>query len=351
MVAVTADNLGAILTAHSLAARNPATRKEGKHELSLFAATCRPLFGACAPAAPLAVGYVEGDYVLLAPIEVAQVETVAVQTRRPCGARHADGDAGKRRRQDRRRAGRSGARAGRRRSLRTCKIGKRPEEIAVLKAQVDIGARRRPPTPERSADRASRPVQARHRHAGRLRHGLRHAGDRQCAGRPGGGQSRRRRPAGARRDDQGRREPGQAGAGGARAGAMAAVQARAGGALARPRRRRHPQSRRHRRAVRAGHLDAAGRRGEAQASTCRRARSRPVKVGTLLGVHCDGCGPDADGARQLCLARPGVHAAGDLFAREPAEAGLPRRGAAGGAMPARCSPGRSSTSIWRMAAR
>ena len=25
------------------------------------------LFGACAPAAPLAVGYVEGDYVLLAP--------------------------------------------------------------------------------------------------------------------------------------------------------------------------------------------------------------------------------------------------------------------------------------------
>ncbi|TIW33826.1 MAG: HlyD family efflux transporter periplasmic adaptor subunit [Mesorhizobium sp.] len=37
------------------------------------------LFGACAPAAPLAVGYVEGDYVLLAPIEVAQVETVAVK--------------------------------------------------------------------------------------------------------------------------------------------------------------------------------------------------------------------------------------------------------------------------------
>ncbi|TIR28056.1 MAG: HlyD family secretion protein, partial [Mesorhizobium sp.] len=33
------------------------------------------LFSACAPAPPLAVGYVEGDYVLLAPIEVAQVET------------------------------------------------------------------------------------------------------------------------------------------------------------------------------------------------------------------------------------------------------------------------------------
>ena len=37
------------------------------------------LFSACAPAAPLAVGYVEGDYVLLAPIEVAKVETVAVR--------------------------------------------------------------------------------------------------------------------------------------------------------------------------------------------------------------------------------------------------------------------------------
>ncbi|MER9799159.1 HlyD family secretion protein, partial [Mesorhizobium sp. M0142] len=37
------------------------------------------LFSACAPAAPLAVGYVEGDYVLLAPIEVAQVETIAVK--------------------------------------------------------------------------------------------------------------------------------------------------------------------------------------------------------------------------------------------------------------------------------
>ncbi|TIX76833.1 MAG: HlyD family secretion protein, partial [Mesorhizobium sp.] len=37
------------------------------------------LFSACAPAAPLAVGYVEGDYVLLAPIEVAQVETISVK--------------------------------------------------------------------------------------------------------------------------------------------------------------------------------------------------------------------------------------------------------------------------------
>ncbi|CAM5518024.1 HlyD family secretion protein [Aquamicrobium terrae] len=32
------------------------------------------LVSACAPAAPLAVGYVEGEFVLLAPIEVATVE-------------------------------------------------------------------------------------------------------------------------------------------------------------------------------------------------------------------------------------------------------------------------------------
>jgi HlyD family secretion protein len=37
------------------------------------------LFSACGPAAPLAVGYVEGEFVLLAPIEVAQVETVSVR--------------------------------------------------------------------------------------------------------------------------------------------------------------------------------------------------------------------------------------------------------------------------------
>lgn len=37
------------------------------------------LFSACASAAPLAVGYVEGEFVLLAPIDVAKVETVAVR--------------------------------------------------------------------------------------------------------------------------------------------------------------------------------------------------------------------------------------------------------------------------------
>ena len=37
------------------------------------------LFSACAPAAPLAVGYVEGEYVLLAPLDTAQITDVAVR--------------------------------------------------------------------------------------------------------------------------------------------------------------------------------------------------------------------------------------------------------------------------------
>lgn len=37
------------------------------------------LFGSCAPSPGLAVGYVEGEYVLITPIESAQIETVDVQ--------------------------------------------------------------------------------------------------------------------------------------------------------------------------------------------------------------------------------------------------------------------------------
>lgn len=93
------------------------------------------LFTACAAPAPLAVGYVEGDYVLLAPIEVAQVETVSV------------------RRGDRVQAGRpivslesgdariavtqaEAALAQARAELADLKVGKRPEEIAALEATV-----------------------------------------------------------------------------------------------------------------------------------------------------------------------------------------------------------------------
>lgn len=37
------------------------------------------LFAACGPAEPLAVGYVEGEYVLLAPLDVAQITSVEVR--------------------------------------------------------------------------------------------------------------------------------------------------------------------------------------------------------------------------------------------------------------------------------
>lgn len=93
------------------------------------------LFSACAGPAPLAVGYVEGDYVQLSPIEVAQVETISV------------------RRGDRVEAGKpvvtlessdakiavsqaEAALAQAKAQLADLKIGKRPDEIAALEASV-----------------------------------------------------------------------------------------------------------------------------------------------------------------------------------------------------------------------
>jgi len=111
------------------------------------------LFGACAPAAPLAVGYVEGDYVLLAPIEVAQVETVAVKrgdrvvadtpvvTLESADAKIAVAQA-------------EAALAQAQAQLADLQVGKRPEEIAVLKAEVDM-ARAQATDAKRRYDRAA----------------------------------------------------------------------------------------------------------------------------------------------------------------------------------------------------
>lgn len=111
------------------------------------------LFSACAPAAPLAVGYVEGDYVLLAPIEVAQVETVAVRrgdrvmpgatvvTLESADARIAVAQA---------EASLAQAQA----QLADLQVGKRPEEIAALKAQVDM-AKAQADDAKRKYDRAA----------------------------------------------------------------------------------------------------------------------------------------------------------------------------------------------------
>ncbi|MGI6854051.1 HlyD family secretion protein [Mesorhizobium sp. 1B3] len=91
------------------------------------------LFSACGPGAPLAVGYVEGDFVLLAPIDIAQVRTVSVRRgeRVEAGAPIAtlemtDATIAV--------AQAEAALAQARAQLADLKVGKRPEEIAVLEA-------------------------------------------------------------------------------------------------------------------------------------------------------------------------------------------------------------------------
>lgn len=93
------------------------------------------MLSACAPAAPLAVGYVEGEYVLLAPIEVATVEQVPVRRgdRVEAGgvlAELEDSDATIAVAQA------EAALAQARAQLADLQIGKRPEEIDVLAAIV-----------------------------------------------------------------------------------------------------------------------------------------------------------------------------------------------------------------------
>jgi HlyD family secretion protein len=93
------------------------------------------LLSACASPATLAVGYVEGDYVLLAPIEVAQVKEVTVKrgdrvepgkpvvTLESADAEIAVAQA-------------EAALAQAQAQLANLQVGKRPEEVAVLQAAV-----------------------------------------------------------------------------------------------------------------------------------------------------------------------------------------------------------------------
>jgi HlyD family secretion protein len=93
------------------------------------------LFSSCAAISPLAVGYVEGDYVLLAPIEVAQVQSLAVrrgdhvQAGQTIGMLEiADAEIAV--------AQAEAALAQAEAQLADLRLGKRPEEIAVLEAAV-----------------------------------------------------------------------------------------------------------------------------------------------------------------------------------------------------------------------
>ena len=111
------------------------------------------LFGACAPAAPLAVGYVEGEYVLMAPIEVAQVATVNVKR----GDRVTPGEPVATLEDDDARIAVAQAQAALAQAeaqLADLKVGKRPEEIDVLKAAVDM-AKAQAGDAKRKYDRAS----------------------------------------------------------------------------------------------------------------------------------------------------------------------------------------------------
>lgn len=93
------------------------------------------LLSSCPAQEPLAVGYVEGDYVRLAPIEVAQVQSITVRR----GDKVAAGqEIGMLENTDARIAvaQAEAALAQANAQLADLRIGKRPEEIAVLEAAV-----------------------------------------------------------------------------------------------------------------------------------------------------------------------------------------------------------------------
>ena len=159
---------------------------------------------------------------------------------------------------------------------------------------------------------------------------------------PGGGQSGGRQAAGAAGGDQGGREPGEAG--------RKPRSNRPSGGCPSARSRR-PSAGRIDDVIR-NPGDVAGPSAPvismlpdgAVKLSALRAGSRPSPRSTV-GKHAQSAlrrlPGRAGGARQLCLARPGIHAAGDLLAGDAAEAGLPGRGAGRKAKPRRCSRGRS----------
>jgi HlyD family secretion protein len=111
------------------------------------------LFSACAAPAPLAVGYVEGEYALLAPVEVAEVKNVSVRRGDHVAvgetlAALEDSDAKIAVAQAQAALAEADA------QLANLQIGKRPEEIAVLKAAVDM-ARAQQADAQRKVDRLS----------------------------------------------------------------------------------------------------------------------------------------------------------------------------------------------------
>ncbi|MCB1372245.1 MAG: HlyD family efflux transporter periplasmic adaptor subunit [Rhodobacteraceae bacterium] len=109
------------------------------------------LFGACAGDAPLAVGYVEGEYVHLAPVTSAELTEVAVRA----GDRVAAGQLVARQESTDAAIALAEAEAARGQAeaeLANLREGSRPEEIAVIEASLD-SARVRLREAEREAER------------------------------------------------------------------------------------------------------------------------------------------------------------------------------------------------------
>lgn len=111
------------------------------------------LFSACQPPAPLAVGYVEGEYVLIAPVEIAQVTSLAVRRGDRIAAgqplaemEHRDAEIAV--------AEAKAALAAAESRLADLRQGKRPEEIAVISAAL-ASARAQQEVAERERDRQS----------------------------------------------------------------------------------------------------------------------------------------------------------------------------------------------------
>jgi HlyD family secretion protein len=94
------------------------------------------LFGSCEPPPGLAVGYVEGEYVLITPIESAQIETVEVERGDPVET----GQVLARLEQRDAEIAVAQAKAGRAQAesqVSDLKLGKRPEEIEAIRASLN----------------------------------------------------------------------------------------------------------------------------------------------------------------------------------------------------------------------
>jgi HlyD family secretion protein len=109
------------------------------------------LFSACEPAPPLAVGYVEGEFVLIAPVETAQVSSLAVRRGDRIAAEQPLAEM-ERRDAEIAVAEARAALAAAESQVADLRQGKRPEEIAVIAAALE-SARAQAAVAERERDR------------------------------------------------------------------------------------------------------------------------------------------------------------------------------------------------------